>query len=41
MGAELIGLSAHTGYTVNERKILPIALLDTEHATPGEEVTFL
>jgi vanillate/3-O-methylgallate O-demethylase len=38
---ELIGLSAYTGYTVNERKVLSIALLDTAHATPGEEVTVL
>lgn len=38
---ELIGLSTYTGYTVNERKILSIGLLDTAHATPGEEVTIL
>ena len=41
LGGELIGLSAYTGYTVNERKILSIAVVDTEHATPGEEVTVL
>ena len=33
--------SAYTGYTVNERKILSIAVLDAAHATPGEEVTIL
>lgn len=38
---ELIGLSAYTGYTVNERKVLSLAMLDAEHATPGEEVTIL
>jgi len=41
LGGQLIGLSAYTGYTVNERKILSIALLDTAHATFGEEVTIL
>jgi len=41
LDGELIGLSAYTGYTVNERKILSIALLDTEHSIPGEEVTIL
>jgi glycine cleavage system aminomethyltransferase T len=40
-GRLLIGLAAYTGYSINERKILSIALLDTEHATPGEEVTLL
>jgi glycine cleavage system aminomethyltransferase T len=37
----LVGLSTYTGYSTNERKILSIALLDTEHAVPGEEVTIL
>lgn len=41
LDGELIGLSTYTGYTVNERKILSIALLDVAHATPGEEVTIL
>ncbi len=36
-----IGLSTYTGYSTNERKILSLALLDTEHAVPGEEVTIL
>ena len=36
-----IGLSTYTGYSTNERKLLSIALLDTEHAIPGEEVTIL
>jgi vanillate/3-O-methylgallate O-demethylase len=38
---KLIGLSTYTGYTTNERKILSIALLDTDHATPGEQVSLL
>src|SRR5262249_1934107 len=41
LGGQLIGLSAYTGYTVNERKVLPIGVLDAGHATPGEEVTIL
>jgi vanillate/3-O-methylgallate O-demethylase len=41
LDGQLIGLSTYTGYTVNERKILSLAILDTEHATPGEEVTIL
>ena len=41
LDGQLIGLSTYTGYTGNERKILSIALLDTGHATPGEEVTIL
>jgi protocatechuate 3,4-dioxygenase beta subunit len=36
-----VGLSTYTGYSINERKILSIALLDAEHAVPGEEVTIL
>jgi vanillate/3-O-methylgallate O-demethylase len=41
LDGQLIGLSAYTGYTVNERKILSLAILDTDHAAPGEEVTIL
>jgi hypothetical protein len=41
LDGKLVGLSAYTGYTVNERKILSLAILDTDHATPGEEVTIL
>jgi vanillate/3-O-methylgallate O-demethylase len=37
----LIGLSTYTGYSTNERKILSLGVIDTEHATPGEEVTIL
>jgi vanillate/3-O-methylgallate O-demethylase len=38
---KLIGLSTYSGYSINERKILSIALLDAGHATPGEQVTLL
>ncbi|MFW3168852.1 aminomethyl transferase family protein [Geodermatophilus sp. CPCC 206100] len=41
LDGELVGLSAYTGYSSNERKILSIALIDSEHATPGEQVTLL
>jgi vanillate/3-O-methylgallate O-demethylase len=41
LDGKLIGLAAYTGYSINERKILSIALLDTGHATPGEQVTLL
>jgi vanillate/3-O-methylgallate O-demethylase len=36
-----VGLATYTGYSTNERKILSLALIDAEHATPGEEVTIL
>jgi vanillate/3-O-methylgallate O-demethylase len=41
LDGKLIGLSTYSGYSTNERKILSIALLDAEHATPGAEVTLL
>ena len=41
LDGKLIGLATYSGYSGNERKILSIALLDTEHATPGSEVTLL
>lgn len=34
----LIGLATKTGYSINERKILSLAMLDVNHATPGEEI---
>jgi vanillate/3-O-methylgallate O-demethylase len=41
LDGKLIGLATYSGYSSNERKILSIALLDTEHVTPGAEVTLL
>jgi vanillate/3-O-methylgallate O-demethylase len=41
MDGKLAGLATYSGYSTNERKILSIALLDTEHATPGTEVSLL
>jgi vanillate/3-O-methylgallate O-demethylase len=37
-GGRLIGLATKTGYTVNERRLLSLAMIDVEHAAPGEEV---
>ena len=37
----LIGLSTYCGYSGNERKFLSRAMIDVEHATPGEEIVLL
>jgi syringate O-demethylase len=37
---ETIGVSTWISYTANEGKWLTLAVLDTEHAEPGTEVTF-
>ncbi len=36
---EIVGVSTWIGYTANEGKMLTLAVLDAEHAEPGEEVT--
>jgi vanillate/3-O-methylgallate O-demethylase len=36
---QLAGLSTYTGYTVNERAMVSLAILDNEHSAPGTEVT--
>jgi glycine cleavage system aminomethyltransferase T len=36
-----IGLSTWVGYSSNEGKMLTLAMLDNEHAKPGDEVTFV
>jgi glycine cleavage system aminomethyltransferase T len=36
-----IGISTWVGYSSNERKMLTLAMLDNEHAQPGNEVTFV
>ena len=41
LDGRLAGLATYSGYSTNERKVLSIALLGTEHATPGTEVTLL
>ena len=35
---EVVGVSTWIGYTANEGKMLTLAVLDAEHAEPGEEV---
>jgi syringate O-demethylase len=37
----LAGLSTWVGYSSNERKMLTLALMDPQHATPGTDVTFV
>jgi len=38
---KLIGLSTWVGYSSNEGKMLTLAMLDPEHAQPGNEVMFV
>jgi glycine cleavage system aminomethyltransferase T len=35
---KLIGVVTKVGYTVNERKLISLGMIDIDHATPGEEV---
>jgi syringate O-demethylase len=38
---ETVGVSTWVGYSANEGKILTLAVLDSEYAEPGTEVTFV
>jgi glycine cleavage system aminomethyltransferase T len=38
---EVIGVSTWICYTANEGKVLTLAVIDSEHAEPGTEVTFV
>jgi syringate O-demethylase len=38
---DTIGVSTWIGYSTNEGKMLTLAVLDSEHAEPGTEVTFV
>jgi syringate O-demethylase len=38
---ETVGVSTWVGYSANEGKLLTLAVLDSEHAEPGTEVTFV
>ncbi len=40
-GGKTIGISTWCGYSSNEGKMLTLAMLDLEHADPGNEVTFV
>jgi syringate O-demethylase len=37
----MIGISTWVGYSFNEGKMLTLAILDADHAEPGNEVTFV
>ena len=38
---KLVGVSTWVGYSANEGKMLTLAVLDAQYATPGTEVTFV
>jgi glycine cleavage system aminomethyltransferase T len=38
---QTVGVSTWIGYSANEGKMLTLAVVDTEHAEPGTEVTFV
>ena len=38
-GGRTVGLSTYTGYNFNERAMLSLAIVDTDHSRPGTEVT--
>jgi vanillate/3-O-methylgallate O-demethylase len=40
-GGKRIGLSTYTGYTVNERAMVSLAVLDAAHSEPGTEVSLV
>jgi glycine cleavage system aminomethyltransferase T len=41
LNGETVGVSTWVGYSANEGKMLTLAVLETEHAEPGAEVTFV
>jgi glycine cleavage system aminomethyltransferase T len=40
-GGKTIGVSTWSGYSYNERSMLSLAVIDTEHSAPGSEVTLV
>jgi glycine cleavage system aminomethyltransferase T len=40
-GGRIVGVSTYTGYTYNERAVISLAVIDTEHSEPGAEVTLV
>jgi len=38
-GGKTVGLSTYTGYTYNERAMVSLGIVDSEHSEPGTEVT--
>jgi vanillate/3-O-methylgallate O-demethylase len=41
LDGRLVGLATKVGYSINEREVLSLAMLDVEHATPGEELVLV
>jgi glycine cleavage system aminomethyltransferase T len=41
VNGETVGVSTWVGYSANEGKMLTLAVLDSDHAEPGTEVTFV
>jgi glycine cleavage system aminomethyltransferase T len=41
VGGETVGVSTWIGYSVNEGKMLTLAVVEPEYAEPGTEVTFV
>ncbi len=41
VGGKTVGVSTWVGYSSNEGKMLTLAVLDTDYAEPGTEVTFV
>ena len=37
----MAGISTYTGYTYNERAMVSLAVVDSEHSAPGTEVTLV
>lgn len=40
-GGELIGLSTHCGYSINEGEMLSLTIIDREYAEPGTQVSLV
>ena len=38
---QLVGVSSHCGYSINEGAVLSLAMVDAEHAAPGAEVSLV
>ena len=41
MNGDTVGVSTWIGYSYNEGKMLTLAVLDSQYAEPGTEVTFV
>jgi len=41
LDGRLVGLATKVGYSINEREVLSLAMVDVDHATPGEELVLV